>query len=145
MITLSQEQKDRIRAYGWGGIGFEIDSENDVVKIKQSDPVNGYILTQKELHERAREIFPEKHIKIFPIVFSLDVSKIDTEWILEQMKAYNIKRSDLTKQLALETSYLSLLFAEKDNPRKINLSKPMKALFYYYFLTYKLNKDLREK
>ena len=45
------------------------------------------------------------------------------------------------QELGLDKSYLSLLFAKADNPRKIHLTKAMKGLFYYYFRT----KDLENK
>lgn len=138
MIT--KDQKTAIQNYKKVGIEFEI--EGDVVKVFQKRLFNGYILNQKQLYERAKEIFPDAKIK--PIVFSLDVSSIDEKWIEEKMNEFGIKRNDLIKQLALDKSYISLLFADENNSRKINLSKPMKAMFYYYFLTYELNRDFRE-
>ncbi len=137
---ISKEVKKSMQNYRKVGIDFEV--ENDVVKVYQKKLVNGYILNQKELYDRAKELFPNS--KIQPVVFSLDVSIIDEKWIENKMEEYGIKRNDLIKQLALDKSYISLLFADENSPRKINLSKPMKAMFYYYFLTYELNRDFRE-
>lgn len=139
-INITKDQQTSIQNYKKVGIEFDFDDE--IVKVYQKRLLNGYILNQKELHERAKEIFPDA--KIQPNVFSLDVSKIDVDWINERMNEFGIKRNDLIKQLALDKSYISLLFADENNSRKVNLSKPMKAMFYYYFLTYELNRDFRE-
>lgn len=69
------------------------------------------------------------------------IKNVTTEWIHEKMNEHGLKRKDLTAEIGLDKSYLSLLFAKPDNPRKIQLSKPMKAMFYYYFLS----KDLSTK
>jgi len=63
------------------------------------------------------------------------------EWIIAKMQEFGLKRKDLTQELGLDKSYLSLLFAKADNPRKIHLTKAMKGLLYYYFRT----KDLENK
>ncbi|ODS87341.1 MAG: hypothetical protein ABS44_11930 [Chryseobacterium sp. SCN 40-13] len=79
-----------------------------------------------------------------PNVFSLDVSQITVEWINEKMNEFGIKRNDLVKQLALDKSYISRLFSDENNQFKINLTNQVKSMFYYYFLTYELNRDFRE-
>lgn len=66
-------------------------------------------------------------------IFTLNIEPITEEWIVQKMQELGLKRKHLTADLGLDSVYLSLLFADKSNPRKINLSKPMKALFYYYF------------
>ena len=138
--TLTKDQQNSIQNYKKFGIEFEID--DDVVKVFQKRLFNGYILNQKQLVERAKEIFPDA--KIQPNVFSLDVSKIDVDWINERMNEFGIKRNDLVKQLALDKSYISRLFSDEKNTHKINLTNQVKAMFYYYFLTYELNRDFRE-
>lgn len=65
--------------------------------------------------------------------FQLNIEPITDEWVLSKMKELGIKRKDLTRELGLDRSYLSLLFAKADNPRKIHLTKATKGLFYYYF------------
>lgn len=136
------DQQTSIQNYKKVGIEFEIDDENNVVKVFQKRLFNGYILNQKQLVERAKEIFPDA--KIQPNVFSLDVSKIDVDWINERMNEFGIKRNDLIKQLALDKSYISRLFSDENNQFKINLTNQVKAMFYFYFLTYELNRDFRE-
>lgn len=139
-----------IGSYSASGIDIEIISlENDVatVIIKQSRLINGYILNQKQLVERCKEVFEPTGLKtkVLPAVFSIDVDHITVDWIKEKMIEFGIKRNDLIGQLALDKSYVSLLFADESNKRKINLSKPMKATFFYYFLTYELNRDFRNQ
>lgn len=116
------------------------------IKITQSDIKNGYILNQKELVERCHDVLSITNLKfkIIPVVFSLDVELVTIDWINSKMDEFGIKRKDLVKQLALDKSYISLLFSDKSNSRKIGLSRPMKATFFYYFLTYQLNRDFRE-
>lgn len=140
IINITKDQQLSIQNYKKMGIEFEI--EDDVVKVFQKRLFNGYILNQKQLVERAKEIFPDA--KIQPNVFSLDVSKIDVDWINERMKEFGIKRNDLIKQLALDKSYISRLFSSENNQFKINLTNQVKAMFYFYFLTYELNRDFRE-
>ena len=61
------------------------------------------------------------------------IEPITEEWILAQMKDLGLKRKDLMEDLGFSKNYMSLLFAKTDNPRKIHLSKQVKALFFYYF------------
>ncbi|WP_167596648.1 hypothetical protein [Leeuwenhoekiella sp. ZYFB001] len=143
---MENNQKQSIANYKRMGIEIEV-LDDDRVKISQTKLLNGLILNQKELVERARAIFPGA--KIVPVVFSLDVDSIDINWIENRMQEFGIKRNDLIKQLALSKSYLSRIFnkvpgksAQDDN--NVALSKPMKATFFYYFLTYELNRDFRE-
>ncbi|MFV0304631.1 MAG: hypothetical protein ACK5IC_03995 [Moheibacter sp.] len=140
-LILTKEQKAQIQGYRRLGIEIEL-LDDESVLISQKQLKNGYILNQKQLHERAKEVFPDKHI--IPNVFSLGVDDITIDWIQAKMLEFGIKRNDFVNQLALTKSYISLLFTNKNNDRKINLSKPMKAMFFYYFLTYELNRDFRE-
>ncbi|WP_127846217.1 hypothetical protein [Psychroflexus aestuariivivens] len=136
MNNLNNEQKQSILNYKKAGIDIEVMGE-DKVKITQSKLVNGYILNQKQLVNRAKEIFPE--YKIVPVVFSLNVNQVNIEWIENRMKEFGIKRNDLIKQLAIDKSSLSLILSGKRD-----LSKPMRATFFFYFLTYELNRDFRK-
>ncbi len=134
-FEITTEQKDSISNYKRLGINIEILQDN-TVKITQSRLINGNILNQKELHKRAREIFSEH--KIIPIVFSLQVDNIDLDWVKNKMKEFGIKQKDLLKQLAIDKTSLNLVLSGK-----ANLSRLMKVGFFYYFLTYELNRDLR--
>lgn len=154
--TPTSEQKEfamSVLNYRKAGIYIEeMPSDNDdgitrTVKITQKKLINGYILNQKTLVEMVKEVYKPLgyETKVIPVVYSLQVDEIDETWIENKMIEFGIKRNDLVKQLALDKSYISLLFADESNNRKIHLSKPMKATFFYYFLTYELNRDLREQ
>lgn len=125
-----------ITNYKRAGISLEV-LDDDTVKVSQTKLINGYILNQKQLIERGKDVYPNK--KIIPVVFSLNVEDITLEWIESKMNEFGIKRNDLIKQLAIDRSSLSLIMSEKRE-----LSKPMRATFFYYFLTYELNRDFRE-
>lgn len=134
---LTTTQKKSIANYRAFGIDIETLEDNQV-KISQSRLINGYILNQKQLHERAKNIFPDA--KIIPVVYSLQVDDVTIEWVEQQMDEFGIKRNDLIKQIAIDKSSLSELFSGNRG-----LTKSMRATFFYYFLTYKLNRDLREQ
>jgi len=135
-MNLTKNQNESIANYRRMGLFMEI-LENDKVKITQKRLINGYILNQKRLVERAREVFPE--YCIIPVVYSLDISKIDLDWIKKRMQELGINRKDLIKQLAIQESKLSLYFSEEQKIDKIT-----KAAFFYYFLSFELNQDFRE-
>jgi hypothetical protein len=144
--TLIQKRINKsISTYAASGIDVdvvEVESSNIKVKITQSRLLNGYILNQKELVERAKEIFKSTglKVKVVPVVFSLDVDRINVQWIENKMEEFGISRNDLVKQLAIDKSSLSLILSGNRE-----LSKPMRATFFYYFLTYELNRDFRDQ
>lgn len=135
-LQITKAQSRSISNYKRMGIDLEV-LDNDLIKITQSRLLNGYVLNQKQLVERAKEVFPDA--KIIPVVFSLDVDSITIEWIEAKMKEFGISRNDLIKQLAIDKSSLSLYFSGKRG-----LDKSQRAAFYFYFLTYELNRDFRE-
>lgn len=135
-LNLHSDQQNSISNYAKAGIDIEL-IDNDTVKITQSRLLNGYILNNRQLYERAKAIFPDKIIR--PVVYSLQVDDIDLNWIEAKMDEFGIKRKDLIKQLAIDKSSLSLIFSGTTN-----LSARTKATFFYYFLTYELNRDLRD-
>jgi hypothetical protein len=120
-------------------VGIEIDFlDNQHLRITQKRLFNGFILTKNELVERAKNIFPDYMVK--PVRYSLDVSVIDIIYIKSKMKEIGLNVNDLAAQTAIDKSSLSLLLSGE---RKMN--KSVKALFFYYFLTYELNKDVRSE
>ena len=129
-------EKNSISGYGQMGITIE-PMEDGTVKVTQSRLINGYILNQKQLIARGKEAFPDS--KIIPVAYSLNVEEVTLTWIESKMVEFGIKRNDLIKQLAIDRSSLSLILSGKRE-----LSKPMRATFFYYFLTYELNRDFRE-
>jgi len=134
-----------ISNYARMGIDIEIlgiENNKAKVKISQNRLINGYILNQKELVERVKEAFEPTGLKtvVIPSVYSLDVNTIDVDWIKEKMNEFGIKRTDIIKQMAIDKSTLSLyLSGERE------LYKSVKAAFYFYFLTYELNRGFREQ
>lgn len=140
---LTDSQKKSIANYSKLGIEIEIlkiEKNIVTVKISQKRLLNGYILNQKQLVERAKKLFEptEFVVKVIPVVYSLDVSFINIEWIKNRMKEFGIKRKDLVKQIAIDKSSLNLIFSENTK-----LSNRTKATFYYYFLTYQINQEFR--
>lgn len=136
MEELTFEQQRSIGLYK--SVGIDIKKiEDGTVIIAQNRIYNGLLLNQKQLHERARKIFPIE--KIRPIVYHLEANTINLEWIVAKMQEFGIKRNDLIKQLAFDKSTLSLLLSGERG-----LTKSVKATFFYYFLTYELNRDLRK-
>ncbi len=117
------------------GLNIEL-IDSDTVKITQTKLINGYILNNKQLYNRAKEVFSDK--KIIPDVFSLQVNDIDLDWVKNKMEEFGIKQKDLLKQLTIDKTSLNLVFSGK-----ANLSRLMKVAFFYYFLIYELNRDLR--
>lgn len=135
-MEMTDFQKIAVRNLKMVGIEIEFLDEKHL-KITQKSLYNGFILTKKELVDRAKKIFPEHTVK--PVRFSLDVSYIDIDWINSKMKEIGLSTNDLVSQTAIDKSSLSLILSGE---RKMN--KSVKALFYYYFLTYELNRDLRK-
>lgn len=110
------------------------------VKITQAKLLNGYLLNQKQLVERAKNLYKllGREVKVIPVVWFLDTDFITLEWITEKMDEFCIKRKDLINQLAMSKSYVSKLFSGE-----VSLSYSTKAKFYWYFMVYELNRDLR--
>lgn len=127
-----------ISNYRRAGIDIEIIDE-DTVKITQARLLNGYILSNKQLYDRAKEVFAGCNVKIIPVVYSFNTDDITPNWINDKMKEFGIHRNDLIKQLAIDKARLSLYLSGDRG-----LTQTAKAAFYYYFLTYELNRDLRE-
>ena len=134
---LDESQRESIQNYLKSGIEISV-TDDDTVIIRQVRLINGYILSNRELHQRARAIFPEERIK--PVVYSLDISTITIDWIANKMRVLGLNKKDLIKQLAIKKEDLNLYFSEKKQ-----IDNTLKAAFYYYFLTYELNKELRSK
>lgn len=63
---------------------------------------------------------------------------ITVEWVKERMKEYGVTPKTLVAQLGITQGEISLLLTEKRG-----MTRPTRAMFYYYFLTYQLNRDLR--
>lgn len=93
-MDVSPAAKNSIKNYRKAGIDIEIMDE-ETIKITQARLLNGYILSNKQLYERAREVFPDKNIKITPVVYSLNVDDIDMSYVKNNMEEFGIHRNDL--------------------------------------------------
>ena len=69
-------EKEFINGYRRMGIDIE-PLEDGTVKVTQSRLINGYILNQKQLIERGKELYPDS--KIIPVAYSLNVDDITVE------------------------------------------------------------------
>ena len=77
--------QNKLVAFPWRGARR---SNNPLArKIKQTNLVNGYILNQKELVKRAKDVFECTGLKtkIIPVVYSLNVDHITPSWINHKM------------------------------------------------------------
>lgn len=142
-LNLGDVQKERLNRsigqYRRAGIDIAL-LDGSTVRIEQKKLINGYILNNKQLYDRAREVFEGIDVKIIPVVYSLDVGDISIEWVEEKMHEFGINRKDLIRQLAIDQSTLSLYFSKARG-----LTHTTKAAFFYYFLTYELNRDFRKE
>lgn len=140
-FLLPESEKKRIvksiASYRAAGIDIEI-LDDVTIKITQARLINGYILSNRQLYERAKEVFGIYKMNILPVVYSLGLEDVNIKWVKEKMEEFGIHRNDLIKQLGLDKSTLSLYFSEARG-----LTNTAKAAFFYYFLTYELNRDLR--
>lgn len=119
-------------------VGIEISVSEDKVFIKQVSLFNGYILNNQQLYERAKGVFRGQRTKIVVQVYRFNPEDVTIKWIEEKMTEFGLSRKDLINQLALDKSRVSLYFSDGRG-----LTNTIKAAFFYYFLTYELNRDLR--
>ena len=136
-LELTTQQKRSISNYRRMGIDIYL-TDSNTVQITQSKLFNGYLLNQKQLIDRAKEIFPDQKVK--PSVYSVDVTNIDIDWVRKKMDEFGIKRKDIIKQLAIDKSTLSSMFSGDRG-----LTKSQRAAFFFYFLTYELNYEFRHQ
>ncbi len=132
--------KRALAMYRINGIFIE-EQEGDIITIEQRTLGNSLtaILSQKELRDRARALYPESRFKIRPITYKIEQDKVTPEWIKEQMELYNIKQKDLAHQLGFNLSEISLFINGERS-----LSRGVKSAFFYYFLSRKIQKELSE-
>ena len=134
-MELTALQKNSIKNYKMHGIEIEI--KDEVIVITQKQLINGKILTNKDLYNRAKEVFPDS--KIRPVVYKVELDHITTEWVKSKMDEFDIKPKDLSRQTTLDLSTISLIL---NNERKMN--KSVKALFFYYFMMFDIHQGLND-
>jgi len=148
ILPISDNEKSilqkRIEKYrGYCGIQINIKSfekEKYIITVEQVNIINGFILTKSQLVERTKEFLKEYNLQlsIRPITYKAKFDFIDVVWIQNKMNEYHLKPSDMTNQLGINKSTISLILSGKQN-----FSKAMKSAFYYYFLVFELNKTFR--
>lgn len=121
-------------------ISFKIidwEPEKVVIQISQSKSSSGNYFDLKRLieivHETYDRFFPNKIVMVHPIPYKESKADIVTvKWINDKMLTTGTKLKDIIDDTGLNKSQLSAII----NGIK-PLSQPMKALFYYYFLSKK--------
>lgn len=137
---MSHDEYQRARTialYRKSGLVITPPNEQDVVTIEQVKLNNGHIRTDKELIEIARHLYPDKRYKIQPITFTVDLGGVTPEWIRERMDALSLPIKSLVKHLGITSSEISV-FINGKRP----MSRAVRSMFYYYFLTCELNSRL---
>lgn len=127
-VKLSENQTKKIASLLQEGITFSFPNQETVL-INQEKIISGKIFSNKQLHTLAREIFLES--KIIPVVFSLNLDSVTTEWVTKQMRLYGINAKDLQRQLGFDKEAIN------DFLKLRTKLKPLeKAALFYYFLTF---------
>lgn len=113
------------------------------VRVEQAELKNNFMLSQSQLVGRAGALFApldnKYRIHYVALTYSPDLASFDHVWVNERMAEFKISRNDLVKQMGIDKATLSELL----NGNR-SLTKFQKAAFFYYFMTYELNKDVRE-
>jgi len=151
LLPVDKSVKDDIRMFrdkllAYAGIKVDILSfEDEVIRVRveQAELKNNYMLNQAQLVGRAATVFAplenRYRIHYVALTYQPDLAEIDYNWINESLSRFKISRNDLIKQMGIDKSTLSELLSGNRN-----LTKFQKAAFFYYFMTYQLNHDIRE-
>lgn len=107
------------------------------IQITQSKNSAGVYHPQKRLieivHETYDRFFADKKVHVHAIPFiESPANKVNVEWVNKKMFDAGIKLKDIAADTGIDYTQLSSLVTGDRN-----LSQPMKALFYYYFLSKK--------
>ncbi|WP_139337752.1 hypothetical protein [Pontibacter indicus] len=137
-------RRDKLLAYT--GIAVDIlDLKEDIlrVRVEQANLKNNWLLSQSELIRRARVLFEplgnRYRIHYVTLSFKPDFDAIDLQWIAERKEVYKLSRNDLSKQLGIDADEIGGILMGSTP-----LSQQQQAAFYYYFMTYELNRNIRE-
>jgi antitoxin component HigA of HigAB toxin-antitoxin module len=137
--------RDKLAAYAGIHVDIlEFTAEGIVrLRVEQKELRNGYILNQAELVGRAAAVLSPLEnafrIHYVALTYNPDLNEIDASWINSRMEEFKLSRKDLLKQMGLDASTLSVLLSGEKN-----LTRFQKAAFYYYFLCYEINRDVRD-
>jgi hypothetical protein len=114
----------------------EYDNEKVIIQAVQGKTATGFYQTQKTLiglvHKTFDSFFTGKKISVHAIPFvETSSSKVDIKWVNHKMLETGIRIKDIAIDTGLDYTELNNLINSD-----ASLSKPMKALFYYYFLAH---------
>lgn len=155
LLGLSQkETKDLYRNLGrfrqYTGISIEFtEIEGSIIKIsvQQKNVNGGYVLNRREIIERIREsktlkIINEKFTVRYKIsVFKPELNHITKKWIKDKMKKFYLRQVDVCLNLNLDKGTLSEILSDTSTRK---LTRFQKSAFYFYFLNFEINRDLRK-
>ena len=130
---IDEEHLESIATIATMGIQVKI-PEPGVVIIRQKEIVNSKIYCNKVLRKMGRALFATP--LFYPVVYSIDLNSITTEWILDQMRTYRINAKDLQRQLGFKKEVVSEIIKAK---RKLQPAE--KSCLFYYFLALEAGKD----
>lgn len=134
-------ERQRLRSIAFHrGIGIDIRLEGNTVIVEQLSAPDGYIRSNQELYDIGRRWYPDKDLSITPVVFSLQLAEITPEWISKQIERYKMSRNTIIRQTGITASELSDYLKGRRS-----MIRTTRAMFYYFFLTYQLNSELREE
>ena len=100
---IDEEHLETIATLATMGIYIEI-PEPGVVIIRQKEVVNSKIYCNKVLSKMGRAIFATP--LIYPVVYSIDLNIITTEWILEQMRNTKLMQKTCKDNWVLKKRWL---------------------------------------
>lgn len=121
----------------------EISDKKATVSVEQVFLSNSWILNRSELKTRAKDIF--QNIKGLKINYIVSVSQSDfkfvtKDWIESKMEEFGLKQVDVGVNFGIDKSTISHLLGDT----KAVLTRFQKSAFYYYFLTFEINKNMRK-
>lgn len=107
------------------------------IKISQGKSFTGIYHPAKRLieivHETFDRFFTNQKVIVHPIPHKENpINRIDVSWINDRMLKTGTKLKDIANDTGIDYTQLSGLITGSRN-----LSQPMKALFWYYFLSKK--------
>ncbi len=151
LLPVEKSIQDQIRLsrdklFAFAGIKVDIlefDENKLRVRVEQTELKNNFMLNQSQLVSRAGALFApldnKYKIHYVALTYSPDLSRYDHHWVNDRMAEFKISRNDLIKQMGIDKATLSELLSGNRS-----LTKFQKAAFFYYFMTYELNRDVRE-
>ena len=117
----------------------EYSEEMIIIQIVQDKLSTGIYYTQKQLIEITHEIFdlffPGKKVHVHAITYvNTPVNNVNIHWINIKMLLTQTRTKQIVNDTGIDTTTIKNIIAGN-----VELTQPLKALFYYYFLNRELN------